>query len=45
LPTDASLTPPTLESPCMVWREVVVDIEEAIADELNFIATMKAKGN
>jgi hypothetical protein len=26
-------------------EEVVVDIEEAIADELNFIATMKAKGS
>ena len=25
-------------------EEVVVDIEEAIADELNFIATMKAEG-
>ena len=25
-------------------EEVVVDIEEAIVDELNFIATMKAKG-
>ena len=26
-----------------VLQEVVVDIEEAIEDELNFIATMKAK--
>jgi hypothetical protein len=25
-------------------EEVVVDIEEAIEDELNFVATMKAKG-
>lgn len=36
--TDAGISLDGLE-------EVVVDIEEAIADELNFIATMKAKGN